>query len=272
MLISAAAFVMVERRAEDPIIPLSLFKNRIFVNVTAIGFTLGLGMFAAIAFVPTFLQMSSGTSAAESGLLMLPMMVGLLGRAIYSGIRISKTGKYRMFPILGASLTIAAMLWLTTLTAETPTWVICVQLFVFGAIFTNRLSESLTSAFTGAGASAERSSQSTSTLDPQALSQLPDQLRDAIVNAYADSLAPVFWYLVPFIAVALILAITLKQIPLSDTAGMVARGEAIGGEEAERLEAEHLALLKDGTEKETAVPDSSDSLKDDDGELAAQRR
>ncbi len=319
MLISAAAFVMVERRAEDPIIPLSLFKNRIFVNATAIGFTLGLGMFAAIAFVPTFLQMSSGTSAAESGLLMLPMMVGLMGMAIYSGIRISKTGKYKMFPILGASLTIAAMLWLTTLTAETPIWVICVQLFVFGAglgsimqvivlvvqnsvpadqigtatstnnyfrevgaslgvavfgaIFTNRLSESLTNAFTGAGASAEQASQSTSTLDPQALSQLPDQLRDAIVNAYANSLAPVFWYLVPFLAVALILAITLKQIPLSDTAGMVARGEAVGGEEAERLEAEHLALLKGGTEKEpAAVSGSSDSLKDDDGELASQRR
>ena len=120
MVLAAAAFVMVERRAEDPIIPLSLFKNRIFINATAIGFTLGLGMFAAIAFVPTFLQMSSGTSAAESGLLMLPMMVGLMGTSIYSGIRISKTGKYKMFPILGAALTMAAMLWMTTLAAAHP--------------------------------------------------------------------------------------------------------------------------------------------------------
>jgi MFS family permease len=243
----------------------------------------GLGMFAAIAFVPTFLQMSSGTSAAESGLLMLPMMVGLMGMAIFSGIRISKTGKYKLFPVLGATLTIAAMLWLTTLTAATPIWVICVQLFIFGAglgsimqvivlvvqnsvpadqigtatstnnyfrevgaslgvavfgsIFTTRLSESLTNAFTGAGASAEQASQSTRTMDPQMLNQLPAQLKDAIVNAYADSLAPVFWYLLPFLGIALILALTLKQIPLSDTAGMVARGEAVGGEEAERLEA-----------------------------------
>ena len=58
------------------------------------------------------------------------------------------------------------------------------------------------------------------------------------MNAYADSLAPVFWYLLPFLGIALILALTLKQIPLSDTAGMVARGEAVGGEEAELLEAE----------------------------------
>jgi len=315
MVLSAAAFVMVERRAEDPIIPLSLFRNRIFVNATAIGFTLGLGMFSAIAFVPTFLQMSSGTSAAESGLLMLPMMAGLMGTSIYSGIRISKTGKYKMFPILGAALTMAAMLWMTTLAASTPIWIICVQLFifgaglglimqvvvlvvqnsvpadqigtatstnnyfrevgaamgvaVFGAIFTNRLSESLTSAFTGAGASADQAAQSTSTLDPQALAQLPEQLRDAIVTAYAESLAPVFWYLIPFIAAALILAVTLKQIPLSDTAGMVARGEAVGGEEAERLAAA-LAGPAAGADK---APDAGDgdSIKDDDGGLVSQR-
>ncbi|MFE8886684.1 MDR family MFS transporter [Pseudarthrobacter enclensis] len=321
LLVSAAAFVMVERRAEDPIIPLSLFRNRIFINATAIGFTLGLGMFSAIAFVPTFLQMSSGTSAAESGLLMLPMMAGLMGTSIYSGIRISKTGKYKAFPILGAALTMAAMLWMTTLAASTPIWVICVQLFVFGAglglimqvvvlvvqnsvpadqigtatstnnyfrevgaamgvaifgsLFTTRLSESLTIAFTGAGASAEQASQSTSTLDPQALNQLPEQLRDAIVNAYADSLAPVFWYLLPFIAVALLLAITLKQIPLSDTAGMVARGEAVGGEEAERLAA-GTSLPGDAAAQDFDAAESGPlpepGVRDDDGELVSPGR
>ena len=315
LLVSAAAFIMVERRAEDPIIPLSLFRNRIFINATAIGFTLGLGMFSAIAFVPTFLQMSSGTSAAESGLLMLPMMAGLMGTSIYSGIRISKTGKYRMFPILGAVFTMAAMLWMTTLAASTPIWVICLQLFVFGAglglimqvvvlvvqnsvpadqigtatstnnyfrevgaamgvavfgsIFTTRLSEALTSAFTGAGASAEQAGQSTRTLDPQALNQLPEQLRDAIVNAYADSLAPVFWYLLPFIAVALLLALTLKQIPLSDTAGMVARGEAVGGEEAERLAA---GLPAAAAAEDAEAGRNGDLVKDDDGELVSPGR
>ncbi len=314
MVLSATAFVMVEHRAEDPIIPLTLFRNRIFVNATAIGFTLGLGMFSAIAFVPTFLQMSSGTSAAESGLLMLPMMAGLMGTSIYSGIRISKTGLYKMYPILGAALTMAAMLWMTTLAASTPIWVICVQLFIFGAglglimqvvvlvvqnavpadqigtatstnnyfrevgaamgvaifgaIFTNRLSGSLTTAFTGAGASADQAAQSTSTLDPQALSQLPEQLRESIVNAYAESLAPVFWYLIPFIAVALVLAVTLKQIPLSDTAGMVARGEAVGGEEAERLAA---GLPGPAVEATAEAAEQRDSVMDDDGGLVSQR-
>ena len=76
LLAAVAGFIIAEARAEDPIIPLSLFRNPVFVNATAIGLTLGLGMFAAIGFVPTFLQMSSGTSAAASGLLMIPMMVG----------------------------------------------------------------------------------------------------------------------------------------------------------------------------------------------------
>ncbi|MBW4094063.1 MAG: MFS transporter, partial [Acidobacteria bacterium] len=289
MIIAAVSFVLVERKAEDPIIPLSLFKNRIFINSTAIGFTLGLGMFAALAFVPTFLQMSTGTTAAVSGLLMLPMMVGLMGTSIYSGIAISKTGRYKIYPIVGAALSVAAMLWFTTLTAATPIWVICVQLFVFGAglglimqvivlvvqnavpateigtatstnnyfrevgaslgvavfgsIFTTRLADSLTKVFTGSGASAADAAKSTATLDPQALSTLPAAVRDAIVNAYADSLAPVFWYLVPFLVIALILALTMKVIPLSSTSGMVARGEAIGGDEAERLEAERHGAL-----------------------------
>ncbi|MGW1681528.1 MDR family MFS transporter [Saccharopolyspora sp. NPDC002376] len=284
LLASAIAFVITEARAADPIIPLSLFRNPIFINATAIGLTLGLGMFAAIGFVPTFLQMSSGTSAAASGLLMLPMMVGLLGTSITSGAMITKTGRYRIFPILGTIITGAAMVMMTTLTADTPVWLICAFLFVFGAglglimqvvvlvvqnavppamigtatstnnyfrevgaslgvavfgtIFTTRLTENLTDVFTTAGASAADASTATATLDPKTLSQLPGPIRDGVVTAYADALAPVFWYLLPFIGIAFLLALVLKQIPLSDVAGLVARGEAVGGEEAERLEAE----------------------------------
>ena len=90
----------------------------------------------------------------------------------------------------------------------------------------------------------------TATLDPQTLSQLPDSIRDGIVNAYADALAPVFWYLLPFIGIAFVLSLFLKQIPLSDVAGLVARGEAIGGDEAEALEAAQRAgeeLVADGS-------------------------
>jgi EmrB/QacA subfamily drug resistance transporter len=297
MVIAALVFVLVESRAKDPIIPLALFKNPTFINATAIGLTLGLGMFSAIGFVPTFLQMSSGTSAAASGLLMLPMMVGLIGTSIVSGILITKTGRYKKFPILGTLLVAAAMVAMTTLTAETPIWLICVFLFVFGAglglimqvvvlvaqnsvpasqigtatstnnyfrevgaslgvavfgtIFTTRLTENLREVFTNAGATASDAASATSSIDPQTLNALPDEVRDGVVTAYADALAPVFWYLLPFIGIAFLLALVLKQIKLSDVAGLVARGEAIGGAEAEELEA---AQLKGGTAAAATAP------------------
>lgn len=287
LLISAALFVLVESRAEDPVIPLSLFRNPVFINATAIGLMLGIGMFAAIGFVPTFLQMSSGTSAAVSGLLMLPMMVGLLATSVISGLLITKTGRYRIYPIIGTIITGIAMVLMTTLTAETPIWLLCTFLGIFGAglglimqvvvlvvqnavpptevgtatstnnyfrevgaalgvavfgtLFTTRLTENLMAVFTEAGASAEQAGQATATIDPAILAQLPDTIRDGVVTAYADALAPVFWYLLPFIGLAFLLALFLKQIPLSDVAGLVARGEAIGGEEAERIEAEQRA-------------------------------
>ncbi|MGL3200451.1 MULTISPECIES: DHA2 family efflux MFS transporter permease subunit, partial [Curtobacterium] len=281
-LVAAALFVFVESRAEDPIIPLSFFRNRTFVTATAIGFVLGVGMFAAIGFVPTFLQMASGTSAAVSGLLMLPMMAGLMGTSILSGTLITKTGKYRMFPIVGTVLVGLAMLSMTTLAASTPIWLICVYLFVFGAglglimqvvvlvaqnavppeqvgtatstnnyfrevgaslgvavfgaLFTSRLTDALRDVFTSAGGSASDAASASASIDPTALAKLPQAIQDGIVNAYADSLAPVFWYLLPFIAVALVLALFLPQMRLADVAGMVARGEAVGGAEADELE------------------------------------
>ncbi|MEK6342328.1 MAG: MDR family MFS transporter [Curtobacterium sp.] len=281
-LVAAALFVFVESRAEDPIIPLSFFRNRTFVTATAIGFVLGVGMFAAIGFVPTFLQMASGTSAAVSGLLMLPMMAGLMGTSILSGTLITKTGKYRMFPIVGTVLVGLAMLSMTTLAASTPIWLICVYLFVFGAglglimqvvvlvaqnavppeqvgtatstnnyfrevgaslgvavfgaLFTSRLTDALRDVFTSAGGSASDAASASASIDPTALAKLPQAIQDGIVNAYADSLAPVFWYLLPFIAVALVLALFIPQMRLADVAGMVARGEAVGGAEADELE------------------------------------
>lgn len=281
-LVAAALFVFVESRAEDPIIPLSFFRNRTFVTATAIGFVLGVGMFAAIGFVPTFLQMASGTSAAVSGLLMLPMMAGLMGTSILSGALITKTGKYRMFPIVGTVLVGLAMLSMTTLAASTPIWLICVFLFVFGAglglimqvvvlvaqnavppeqvgtatstnnyfrevgaslgvavfgaLFTSRLTDALRDVFTSAGGSASDAASASASIDPTALAKLPQAIQDGIVNAYADSLAPVFWYLLPFIAVALVLALFIPQMKLADVAGMVARGEAVGGAEADELE------------------------------------
>ncbi len=286
-LVAGCVFVLVESKASDPVIPLTLFKNRIFIIATAIGFFLGMCMFAALAFIPTFLQMSTGTSAAASGLLMLPMMAGLMLTSILSGNLISKTGKYKMYPILGTLITAAVMVWMTSLSADTAVWIICTMLFafgvglglimqvvvlvvqnsvpftqlgtatsannyfremgssvgvaIFGAMFTSHLSEKLTDLFSSLPPQAAKAAQGSgvggdaaSSLTPSMLNDMPDFLKDGVVKAYAESLAPVFWYLLPFMALAFILSLFLKEIPLRSVSGMVARGEAIDGEEAEQ--------------------------------------
>jgi hypothetical protein len=129
---------------------------------------------------------------------------------------------------------------------------------VFGTLFTTRLTEKLTDVFTKAGASASDARGATATLSPGLLNKFPDALHTGVVDAYASALAPVFWYVLPFIALAFLLALFLKQIPLSDQAGLVARGEAIGGEEAERLEAElRAAQRRGGAMAEPSAPSTS---------------
>lgn len=132
LVVVIGVFIAVEARAEEPMLPLWLFRNRTFVLTSAIGLIVGLTMFAALAFLPTYLQMATGVSASVSGLLLIPMMVGLMLTLTASMGVITKTGRYRVFPPIGALLMIAGMLWLTQLTATTSMWVVGAQLFVIG--------------------------------------------------------------------------------------------------------------------------------------------
>lgn len=132
-VVVVAVFVFVESRASEPMLPLWLFRNRTFVLTSLIGFLVGLVMFAAIAFIPTYLQMASGTSASVSGLLLIPMMIGMMLTLITSMSVITKTGRYRVYPPIGAALIGLDMLWLTRLDANTSMWLVSAMLFVMGA-------------------------------------------------------------------------------------------------------------------------------------------
>ncbi|MFG3530459.1 MFS transporter [Streptomyces sp. NPDC047917] len=117
---TALLFLVVEHRAAEPIIPLRLFRDSIF-NVTAlVGAIVGVGLFGAASYLPTFLQMVDGATATESGLLMLPMMGGIVVASVVSGQLISRTGRYRIHPILGSGLSVAGMWLLSRLETDTP--------------------------------------------------------------------------------------------------------------------------------------------------------
>ncbi len=273
VLAAAAAvglFVLAENRAVEPILPLHLFKNRTFTLATLIGVVIGAGMFAALAFLPTFLQMATGAGVTESGFRMLPLMAGLMLTAIGSGVLITRTGRYRAFPIVGLGIVTLGMAWLTTLSGGVSMLLFSTMIFtvgfglglvmqtivlavqnsvdpheigtatsannffreigaavgtaLFSTIFVNRLAGNLASVIpvgspTGGG--------SASSLTPGLVASLPEPLHAGVVDAYTQALAPAFWYLVPILVVGFVLALFLREVPLSTEAGMVARGEAV---------------------------------------------
>ncbi|MFC8967817.1 MFS transporter [Streptomyces sp. NPDC057094] len=132
-LAATALFLVVERFAVEPLIPLRLFRDSVF-NVTAlVGLVVGVALFGAASYLPTFLQMVDGASATESGLLMLPMMGGIVGASIVSGQLISRTGRYKLFPILGGALSVVGMWLLSHLEVDTPRLHYSLWMAVLGA-------------------------------------------------------------------------------------------------------------------------------------------
>jgi len=125
-------FVWWERRATEPLLPLQLFRSRIFSVANAMGFTIGMAMFGAIIFIPLFLQIVYGVSAKSSGLRTIPLMAGLLVTAVISGRAISRIGRYRPFPIAGTAVLVVGMFLLSLLGVDTPPWVASAYMVVVG--------------------------------------------------------------------------------------------------------------------------------------------
>jgi EmrB/QacA subfamily drug resistance transporter len=125
-------FLLVERRAAEPILPLQLFRNSVFAITNAAGFIIGLALFGSIVFLPQYLQIVKGEGATNSGLLLVPMMVGLLITSILSGQLISRTGRYKIWPILGTAITVVGLYLLSTMGATTPEIVTAAYMVVLG--------------------------------------------------------------------------------------------------------------------------------------------
>ena len=119
-IITLGGFIYEERLADEPIMPLELFRERTFVLSGLIGFIIGFSLFGAITFLPLYLQVAKGSTPSQAGLQVLPMMAGLLSTSIISGRLISRIGKYRWFPICGTALVACSMFLLSTLQLDTP--------------------------------------------------------------------------------------------------------------------------------------------------------
>ena len=128
-----AGFAVREKLAPEPILPLELFRMQIFTVANIVSFVSGVSMFGALAFLPQYLQLVHGVSATESGLLLLPLLVGLLVMSIGSGRYISRTGRYRWFPLAGTVLVTVGLALLSRLGAHTSLVIVSLDILVFGA-------------------------------------------------------------------------------------------------------------------------------------------
>lgn len=115
-------FLWQERRAAEPILPLTLFRNHTFSLTSALGFIIGAGMFGAIVMLPLYLQLVKGDTATDAGLKLIPFMIGIVSTSILSGKLISKHGHYKRFPLTGLVMVTGGLLLMSTLTEDTPFW------------------------------------------------------------------------------------------------------------------------------------------------------
>ncbi|WP_119729950.1 MDR family MFS transporter [Thermomonospora amylolytica] len=255
-LVAWTLFFLAERRAAEPVVPPRLFRSRTFNLATLIGMIVaGVGMFATIGYMPTYLQMVYGASATESGLLLLPMVAGVAGTALPSAQLIGRTGRYKVFPVAGVAIAGVTTLLLSTMDTGTPLYVVCGYVFLLGAgiglfmqnlvlavqndfpagdvgtatsanNFFREIGATLGAAGVGAVfshrlterlAGRETAVGDVDSLTPALVRALPDQVQDQVVLAYQQALTPVFLYLAPLFAVALALALWLPDKKLAAT-------------------------------------------------------
>ncbi|MFG1806312.1 MFS transporter [Streptomyces sp. NPDC049040] len=131
-VVLVAAFILTERRAEEPVLPPRLFRQRTFVVCSVISFIIGFAMFGALTYLPTFLQVVHGYSPTLSGVHMIPLVAGLLISSTGSGQIVSRTGHYKVFPIVGTAVTAVGLLLLHQLDEHTAIWLMSLYFFVFG--------------------------------------------------------------------------------------------------------------------------------------------
>jgi EmrB/QacA subfamily drug resistance transporter len=131
-VVMSAVFLYIESRATEPILPLRLFRRPTFSIANVATFILGFGMFGSIIYVPLYLQIVKGATPTASGLLLLPMMVGIIFTSIISGQMISRLGRYKWFPVAGTLIMAVGMLLFTGLGVDTPLWRTFIPMVVIG--------------------------------------------------------------------------------------------------------------------------------------------
>src|SRR4051812_3375835 len=256
-VVATALFIAVERRAREPILPPSLFGNRVFSVTSAVGLVLASALSGALPFLPLFQQVVRGDTPTQSGLQLLPVMAGLLFTSIVSGQVITRTGRYRWFPIAGTAVGVLGLLLLARLDASTSTALAALYMLILGlglgmvmqvlvlavqnsvayeqlgvatsgATLFRSIGGSLGTAILGAvfsnrladalaGPRPSGAAAGLGGLDPSAIERLPAAVRDAYLSGFTDAIDLVFLVAAGIMIVAFVLAWLIPERPLRTT-------------------------------------------------------
>jgi EmrB/QacA subfamily drug resistance transporter len=260
------AFAFVERRAAEPILPLGIFRNRIFSVTSSIGFVVGFSLFGAVTYLPLYLQNVRGHSPLTSGLLMTPMMGGVLVTSIVSGQLISRYGRYKPFPILGTLVVAVGMALLAQLEVNTSAVIsgtymlvlglglgLVMQVLVLaaqnavpyeylgvatsGSTLFRSIGGSVGVSIFGAifanqlathlSAQLPRGTTIPSGTNPEVVKHLPPAVREAYRASVTQSLHPIFYAGAAISVVAFALTWLLREIPLRATTRVADSGRGL---------------------------------------------
>ncbi len=253
-VLSLAGFVWIESRAEEPILPLSLFTNNVFAVTSGIGFVAGVVMFGAVTFLPLFLQVSQGYSPTVSGLMLVPMTVGIIIASTLAGRYMGRTGLYYRLPLIGLALVTVGAVLLAFLTRQTHPAFFAGALVVLGlgmghifpvvttavqnavprhqlgtataaGVMFRQIGGSLAVAAFGALFSARviagMAAQSGGVpeelhIDAASLAALPPEQHQMVADVIANALHPIYWVVAVLAVLGFLLALRLKEVPLTN--------------------------------------------------------
>ncbi|WP_043688295.1 MDR family MFS transporter [Nocardia abscessus] len=258
-VILLGAFVAVELRAAEPMLPMGLFRSRVFTVCSVLSFIVGFAMLGSMTYLPAYLQYVDGVSATMSGVRTLPLVAGLFATSILSGQVVGKTGRYRYFPIAGTLVMALGLYLMSTMGRTTETWLESLYMLILGlglglamqvltivvqntvpyaqlgtatsgVTFFRTLGSAFGTAIFGTLYSNEIEPNLAAALarvrvvppgvaaDPQSLRALPAEQSIPIIDAYADSIGHVFFWVVPVALAGFVIAWFLPEVPLRDSA------------------------------------------------------
>ena len=287
------AFVLTEQRATEPIIPLALLRAPIFRIASSASGIVGFSMFGAITFLPLYLQIVKGSGATKSGLQMVPVMALVLTMSIWSGRRISATGRYRRFPIAGTIIVTIGIFLFSRLGIHTPYWKAAIFMAIVGAgmgltmqVMILAVQNSVPFKELGTATSAvtffrsiggsigvavfgtifanrlaaalphplQAAGAAATHLTPKQLHALSPAIRAGYIEAFSHALHIVFLAAVPFAGCGILLALLLREVPLRATTG---RNAGIAAAEAQAIpaSAESAEVMAEGAIPAGSIPE-----------------